>query len=995
VIGTGPRCFGVHGADLDGDGRIDVVGAIENAGDVRWWRNDGGDPLGWTQYLIDGALPGADGLIPGDFDGDGRLDVAASSTSTASVVVWYRNEGGDPIQWTKGVIDPAFVGNYELAVADVNLDGRLDLLGGSWDGKLVAWFENLGGDPLAWTTHVVDGNFDGAHCVKAGDVDGDGDMDIAATGGFVNEVAWWRNDGGAPTVWTKQTVRTGFVGGRSVELADLDRDGDLDLVGACWTSEATWWRNDGGDPVVWTEQVIDGAVQGGHHVRVADVNGDGRQDVLVAAFAESDVLWFENGGGDPIQWTEHVVQGNYQSPIEVDAADLDGDGALEILSSSYSLAGNFRYWDATDFVGSGALTSSILDTGSGLDETQLGWSATVPEGTTLFLQARSSNDPGNLGEWSERLEAPGMIGDLARYVQYRVGMTTTDPERSPILEEVRFDALGDWVLSEQKISASEGGFTGALGPSDFFGIGLASLGDLDGDGIRDLAVGASKDDDGVFNGGAVWILFMNADDTVKSHQKISMTSGGFTGALSAGDDFGGAVASLGDLDGDSVVDLAVGAWLDDDGGSGRGAVWILFLNADGTVKAHQKISATQGGFVGPLLNGDGFGYSLDPVGDVDGDGVVDLAVGSMWDDDGGVHRGALWILFLNPDGTVKAEQKISQTAGGFTGTLSNEDTIGVSVAGLGDLDGDGIGDLASGADHDDDGGTERGAVWVIFLNADGTVKAHQKISATEGGFAGPLPDHSYFGIGVAAPGDLNHDGTSDLAVGVGGTTGGGSDRGAVWLLFLNPDGTVRASELVGSGIGGFGGVLHDDDWFGYALTGLGDQDGDGFADLAVGSPFDDTDGNDQGSFWLLHLKGGGAKSFCSTSPNSAGPGAHIGSTGSVSISSNDLALAVAGGVPGGFGLFLYGAEPAEVPFGDGLRCIGSGGLGLFRLSPAVTIDATGAVSHALDLTAPPASSGPGAILPGSTWYFQFWYRDPAGAGTGFNLSDGLEVGFCP
>ncbi len=89
---------------------------------------------------------------------------------------------------------------------------------------------------------------------------------------------------------------------------------------------------------------------------------------------------------------------------------------------------------------------------------------------------------------------------------------------------------------------------------------------------------------------------------VLSHQKISDTQGGFTGTLDSFPGFGSSVASLGDLDGDGVGDLAVGAFGDDDGGPDHGAAWVLFLNPDGTVKAHQKISATQGGFTGGLTN---------------------------------------------------------------------------------------------------------------------------------------------------------------------------------------------------------------------------------------------------------------------------------------------------------------------------------------------------------------------------------------------------------
>ncbi len=411
------------------------------------------------------------------------------------------------------------------------------------------------------------------------------------------------------------------------------------------------------------------------------------------------------------------------------------------------------------------------------------------------------------------------------------------------------------VLSHQKISDTEGGFTGTLEDNDDFGRAMAFLGDLDGDGIDELAVGASGDDDGGASRGAVWILFLNADGTVNSHQKISSTQGGFTGTLADGDNLGASVAALGDLDGNGVGDLAVGAFKDDDLGVDRGAVWILFLNANGTVNSHQKINSTQGGFTGTLADGDSFGASVASLGDLDGNGVGDLAVGAFKDDDGGADRGAVWILFLNANGTVSSHQKISDTEGGFTGTLDDEDWFGISVASLENLNGDGIGDLAVGAFKDDDGGVDRGAVWILFLNANGTVNSHQKINSTQGGFTGTLDDEDSFGASVASLGDLDGDGIGDLAVGAVKDGDGGADRGAVWILFLNSDGTVGSHQKISDTEGGFTGTLDDGDWFGTSFAPLEDLDVDGSRDLAVGAMLDDGGGSNRGAVWVLFLDG--------------------------------------------------------------------------------------------------------------------------------------------
>ncbi len=249
--------------------------------------------------------------------------------------------------------------------------------------------------------------------------------------------------------------------------------------------------------------------------------------------------------------------------------------------------------------------------------------------------------------------------------------------------------------------------------------------------------------------------------------------------------------------GGSAAAIAVGATGDDDDANQAGAVYILFLNTDGTVYTTGRdgyVKITDDDMTSYTLDAnDEFGWRMASVGDLDGDGTTDLAVTSMHDDDGdGDNRGAVYILFLDTDGTVDSSQKISDIAGGFEGPLSTGDLFGSSVTSLGDTDGAGRSavTLAVGASSDNDGGGDaKGAVWLLFLETDGTVRDSQKISSTAGGFSPTaLDDSDLFGNSVASLGDLNGDQQIDLAVGACLDDDGQPNAGAVYILFLKRSG---------------------------------------------------------------------------------------------------------------------------------------------------------------------------------------------------------------
>jgi hypothetical protein len=415
------------------------------------------------------------------------------------------------------------------------------------------------------------------------------------------------------------------------------------------------------------------------------------------------------------------------------------------------------------------------------------------------------------------------------------------------------------VLTQSKISDEKGNFDGSLDPEDNFGWSVTNLGDIDGNGMPEVAVGAPLDDDGDTDAGALWILSLNAQGGVTHYQKISDAAGDLGGTLDFADEFGASVTLVGDLNDDGVPDLAVGAPYTDDAFADTGAVRILFMRSDGTVKGQQKISRLAGDFGGDLSTGDLFGYAVSGLGDLNGDGIPDLAVGAPFDDDGSANTGAVYILFLRADGTVNSYQKISTQSGLFRGKLHSGDRFGNAVAALGDVDGDGILDIAVGAPQDDDGsGTNLGAVWILFLAANGKVNNEQKISKVYGELNQNLKGGDLFGWGLAALGDIDRNGVPDLAVGAPfDDDGSGYEKGAIYELSLLPDGTVKESRKISQTQGGFTGNLAPGDNFGTSLAAIGDLDENGLGDLIVGAPNDDDgNGNNTGAVWVLFMTGG-------------------------------------------------------------------------------------------------------------------------------------------
>ena len=289
--------------------------------------------ISWTEHMIDAYTYGAASIYVSDLDNDGDKDVLAAVLEEHKIV-WWRNDGGSPFQWTEFYIGTNFAQAISVYAADLDGDGDQDVIGAASAGDEIAWWEN-NGNASQWTKHVIRSSYDFAHEVYAHDLDMDGDMDVLGAASYSDLISWWRNDGGNPITWTEYTIGNAADGAKSVRVADLDNDGDNDVVGASiFDNEITWWRNDGGEPIQWTEFTIDYNFYGAHRVQTIDIDEDGDQDILAAAYFGHEIAWYRNDGGNPLAWTKQTIATGFLNACIAQAADLDGDGDLDVAASA-------------------------------------------------------------------------------------------------------------------------------------------------------------------------------------------------------------------------------------------------------------------------------------------------------------------------------------------------------------------------------------------------------------------------------------------------------------------------------------------------------------------------------------------------------------------------------------------------------------------------------------------------------------------------------------
>lgn len=364
---------------------------------------------------------------------------------------------------------------------------------------------------------------------------------------------------------------------------------------------------------------------------------------------------------------------------------------------------------------------------------------------------------------------------------------------------------------------------GAGGMSAAWGVSVACAGDVDGDGIGDVLLGAPQESGVAAGAGAAALVLGPIVAGLDALTPDALMTG-----VEAGDGAGVSVASAGDVDGDGFGDVVIGAWQRNGVARDTGAAYLLRGPIDGTVA------------LGPehiVLEGDApdayAGFAVAGAGDVNGDGLADVLVSSFH----ARERGAVGLLL----GPVRRGPVLLGDADAVIRGERDGEHAGIAVAAAGDVDGDGYGDVLVGAPFEDSGGEDAGAVYLLR----GPLRAEVSLHDAEAKLVGESGGDQA-GTSLAAAGDVNGDGVMDFVIGAPFADRGGTDAGAAYLVLGPIRGVVSLADAAAIFVGEAAG-----DGAGVAVSGVPDIDADGRAELLIGAWGADFAGDGAGAAYLV------------------------------------------------------------------------------------------------------------------------------------------------
>ena len=375
------------------------------------------------------------------------------------------------------------------------------------------------------------------------------------------------------------------------------------------------------------------------------------------------------------------------------------------------------------------------------------------------------------------------------------------------------------------------------------GIAVSGAGDVNGDGIDDIVIGANGTNS---NSGSSYVIFGASELDSVDLLALDGTNGFEAKGIAEGDLFGGAVSSAGDVNGDGIDDIAISAnRVDANGNENAGATYVIF-GSDAEFPENVDLALLDGtnGFAISGANENDFsGVSLSSAGDINGDEIDDLLIGTPQADPGATENAGTTYVVFGRSGAFTPEidlSTIDNSSFGFTiNGIATGDASGVAVSAVGDVDNDGLADIGIGAFSADVGNTNAGQSYIVFGQEAGFSESVSLASLDgDNGFAinGAEVDNQ-LGAAISAAGDVNNDGIDDVIV---SAVGAAEEAGTSYVIFGQENNTEFGATIELGDLNPNQGFMIDgiieSDRSGESVSNLGDVNGDGIDDLLIGAP---------------------------------------------------------------------------------------------------------------------------------------------------------------
>jgi len=335
-------CKWITAADLNGDAIPDVLTASYMDNKIAWHENrlKGPERDFGPQQIITTAALGPRSVHAADLDSDGDMDVLYAS-SVLPVIAWHENrlnetEGGwGPMR----IIESEYTLPVSVYSADLDGDGATDVISASFLDNMVAWHPNTSPRGTFGKRRIISSTTEGPRMVYAADMNGDGRPDVLSATSLDNAISWFPNrlHSHPEAPFPRHVMDGKHDGVNGVFAADLDGDGNRDILGcSVFDGRIAWYQNRLNDPEgdFGPQRIVSSALEAPQIMSAADVDGDGDTDVLAVSSEDNTVAWFENLDGKGTFGPPRVITTEMILPLAVHAADLNGDGAPDALYCS-------------------------------------------------------------------------------------------------------------------------------------------------------------------------------------------------------------------------------------------------------------------------------------------------------------------------------------------------------------------------------------------------------------------------------------------------------------------------------------------------------------------------------------------------------------------------------------------------------------------------------------------------------------------------------------